>query len=213
MIYACSTEPATKKRTASLKHIVCMYVACILVCVCVCVAGRWGIVKIMEWMWASLECLAWREIRLSAQTTCIPTKKQPQLKLSDNPLAIKIQQTRCLTSNLITHFHPHCLPFKWDRPFMHFDSAKTDGRRATVTNIDTPRACQQRNGDLELGMSHSHHQHAHQMNSWISGNGTHAGRKWWCAACAFNYVHDAAHNWVSEVTTLNKHQFCSRCVC
>ena len=59
MIYACFTEPGTEKRGEENSFIsaycvyVCGYCAyaylCTLsVCVCVWLAGRWGIVKIMD---------------------------------------------------------------------------------------------------------------------------------------------------------------------
>lgn len=54
MIYACFTEPGTKKRGEENGFIsaycvyVCGYYASACVCVCGWLAGRWGIVKIMD---------------------------------------------------------------------------------------------------------------------------------------------------------------------
>lgn len=60
MIYACFTEPGTEKRgeensfisayCAYVRLCVCLCLFVYSVCVCVCerLAGRWGIVKIMD---------------------------------------------------------------------------------------------------------------------------------------------------------------------
>lgn len=60
MIYACFTEPGTEKRGEENSFIsaycayvwmcvcLCLFVYSVCVCVCERLAGRWGIVKIMD---------------------------------------------------------------------------------------------------------------------------------------------------------------------
>ena len=66
---------------------VCELYVCVCVCVCTCVwlAGRWGIVKIMDCTWASLECLAYRakssvftkHLHFTGKTTTIEIRNYP----------------------------------------------------------------------------------------------------------------------------------------